>query len=113
MPLSKDGKVYKVKGKEVVLYPISTLAEKLGKALKDTRTTQTVRKWETKGILPPATFRVVGKRLYAEEQIKAICRVAKECKIKQGSSLALTNFSERVREELREVNKKLLDIKED
>ena len=110
MPLSKDGKVYRVKGKEVTLYPISTLAERLSKTLKDTRSTQTIRKWEAKGVLPPATFRIKGKRLYAEEQIKAICKVAKECKIKQGSSIALTNFIERVREELSKVNKELLGI---
>lgn len=112
MPLSKQGKVYKIKGKDITLYPISVLAERLSKAIKEPRTTQTIRKWELakNGVLPPAIFRVKGKRLYAEEQIETICRVAKECKIKQGSATAMINFSERVKEELIKVNKKLLNI---
>lgn len=110
MALSKSGKVYKVKGQDVVLYPISVLAERLSKTLKQTRSTQTIRKWEAKGILPPATFRVKDKRLYSDEQIDAICRVAKKCKLRQGSPIELTDFIETVREELRKVNKELFKI---
>lgn len=112
MPVDKSGKFYSVKGQEKKLFPISVLAERLSKALKDERTTQTIRKWEKSKIIPPATFRIGGKRLYAEEQIEAICRVAKECNIKQGYSLHLTNFSVRVWEELRIVNRKLLGKEE-
>lgn len=106
----KNGRPFKVKGKKVLLYPISTLASELTRVLKENRTTQTIRKWEVKGVLPNATFRFKGKRFYAEEQIRTICKVAKECNIKQGASLTLTNFSIRVKEELAEVNKELLGL---
>lgn len=108
MPMSPKGKVYNVRGKEFRLFPISVLASELSKALGTERTTQTIRKWESKGILPYATFRTGNKRLYTMEQIKCICRVAKEENIRQGYSLSLTNFSIRVEEELRKINRKLL-----
>jgi DNA-binding transcriptional MerR regulator len=108
MPVSQEGKEHVVNGKKIMLYPISVLAERLSKALGDERTTQTIRKWETNKIIPPATFRNGDKRLYAKEQIDVICKIAKECGIKQGYSLSLTNFSVRVWEEMRKVNRKLL-----
>lgn len=109
IPLKQDGKVYNINGKKMRLFPISTLAQKLSEALGVERTTQTVRKWEKKGVIPPATFRSGEKRLYSMEQIGVICKVAKEENIRQGYSLNMTNFSKRVEQELRKVNKKLLD----
>lgn len=104
MPLSKDGKVIKVHGVQIRVYPIATLAEKLSEALGSERTTQTVRKWEKKGVTPPALFRVAGKRMYSMEQIKCICKVAKEEDIKQGCSVSMAKFSNRVIEELKQIN---------
>ena len=104
MPLKQVGKVYKVKGQEIVLYPIGKLVEELKKA-GYTRESQTIRKWENSGVVPPALFRVGGKRLYSEEQIQAYVDVAKECDIRQGLSISSTDFSERLWEELDEVNK--------
>lgn len=108
MPILPTGKEYTINGKKLTLYPISVLAKELSEALGDERTTQTIRKWEVQGIIPPAIFRTGQKRLYAKEQIETICRIAKECNIRQGVSMSLTNFSVRVFEELKEVNKKLL-----
>ena len=105
MPVSANGKEYNINGKSVMLYPISVLAKELSEALGDTRTTQTIRKWENNKIIPPALFRVGDKRLYSQEQIDAICRVAKECDIKRGYALVFTNFSTRVWEELRIINR--------
>lgn len=108
MPISPTGKKYNINGKELTLYPISVLAKRLSKALGDERTTQTIRKWEKNGVIPPAIFRVGQKRLYAKEQMEVICRVAKECGIRQGVAISLTNFSVRVFEEMKEVNNKLI-----
>jgi hypothetical protein len=108
MPISMEGKEYNINGKTLTLFPISALAKNLSEALGDERTTQTIRKWEVQGIIPPAIFRVGQKRLYAKEQIDIICKIAKECNIRQGVSLSLTNFSVKVFEEMRIINRKLL-----
>lgn len=108
MPLLTNGKEYVIKGKKMTLYPISYLAQQLSSELEDERTTQTIRKWERAGVIPPAIFRVGGKRLYHKKQIQVICKCAKEAEIKQGLSLALTDFSLNVWEQMVEVNKKLL-----
>lgn len=108
MPILPEGKEYNINGNKLTLYPISVLATKLSEALGDERTTQTIRKWEVQGIIPPAIFRVGQKRLYAQEQIDCICRIAKECNIRQGVSLSLTNFSVRLFQEMKIINRKLL-----
>jgi|SRR3712207_5172857 len=108
MPLRADkGYTYKVHGKEITLYSIATLAQRLSKVLKEPRTTQTIRKWEAKKVIPPAKFRVHGKRLYTEEQINIICSIAKEEKLVQGVPIASSKFSQRVWAELTEYNTKL------
>lgn len=108
MPLKLDGKEYTIKGKRMKLYPISYLAKELSKALGDTRTTQTIRKWERSGVIPPAIFRVGGKRLYHKKQINTICKCADEAGIRQGVSLSMTDFSKEVWEQMKKVNKDLL-----
>jgi hypothetical protein len=105
MPISREGREYKYRDKKLTVYPISVLAEKLSEALGEDRTTQTIRKWEVNKVIPPAIFRVGQKRVYTIEQIEIICKVAKECGIKQGYSLSLTNFSTRVWDEMRELNR--------
>lgn len=104
MPLKETGKVYKVGGQEIVLYPIAKLVSELEKAGYP-RDAQTIRKWENSGVTPEAVFRVGNKRLYSKAQIDAYCRVAIECNIRQGYSIAMTDFSSRIWEELAEVNK--------
>ena len=103
MPLKPNGKLYKVNGEEVVLYPIGKLVEALKKS-GYTRGVQTIRKWEDTGVVPPATFRSGGKRLYSLEQIETFVKVAKECDIRQGLAISSTDFSERIWEELSELN---------
>jgi MerR HTH family regulatory protein len=103
MPLKETGKVYNIAGNKIVLYPIARLVQELEK-IGYARNAQTIRKWEDKGVTPPSLFRFGQKRLYSKEQIEAFCRVAKECDIKQGLNIAMTGFSERIWEELEQVN---------
>lgn len=92
-----------VNGETLELYPISTLAEALG------RTSATVRKWEVAGIIPDCLFRgPMGRRLYTEEQIRVIVECAEKSNVRTGYSIANTNFTPRVVEALNEVNKKYL-----
>lgn len=103
MPLKEEGKVYKFNGENIALYPIGRLVSELGRAGYP-RDSQTIRKWETSGVTPPCYFRVGGKRLYSKEQIATYCKVAEECNIRQGYSIAMTDFSARIWEELEQVN---------
>ena len=105
MPLKPEGKKYTINGKKVILYPVGRLVEELAK-VGYYRDAQTIRKWEQLGVTPPATFRVGGKRLYSWEQIEAFCEVAKECNIRQGASIAMTDFPQKIWERLKEVNEK-------
>lgn len=105
MPLKEEGKVYRIKDEQLVLYPIAKLVSELEKAGYP-RDAQTIRKWETSGVTPPCLFRFGGKRLYSKEQIETYCRVAEECNIRQGFSIAMTDFSSRIWEELDMVNAK-------
>ena len=92
-----------VNGETLELYPISTLAEALG------RTSATVRKWEVAGIIPDCLFRgPMGRRLYTEEQIRVIVECAEKSNVRTGYSIANTNFTPRVVEALKEVNQKYL-----
>jgi hypothetical protein len=106
MPLSVKGKVYDLPGMgEVPLYPISRIARELTKAGLP-RTTQTIRKWELWGVLPPALFYAdaTGKRLYTMDQIECIVRVALACDIKRG--LERDEFKEKIWQELTKLNEK-------
>ena len=108
IPLHIDGKNYNIKGiGNITLFPIA----KLSQALTDVdipRDTQTIRKWEVKGVIPPSIFRSGGKRLFSKEQIDCIVRVAKECDIKQGNSIASTEFIQKVWDELSKINTKYI-----
>ena len=84
---------------ETTLYSISTLAERLG------RTSQTVRKWEIGGIIPPTPFKIKGQRFYSEEHIQAIVDSAEKSKIKAGKSIGNTQFSNRCYREFERLNK--------
>lgn len=103
----QGGKKYKIKGEIVTLYSIWNLVKILKEHGFD-RTTQTIRKWELKGITPPAKFRVRGYRYYSEEEVTAFIRAMKESGIQKGVSIASTDFQElifRYLEEAREEDK--------
>lgn len=92
-----------INGEEVNLFYIDRLASELG------RTPQTIRKWEVSGILPKPIFRdKLGRRLYSLEQIDAIVECAEKSNVRQGYSVANTNFSVRVHKALDEINKKYI-----
>ncbi len=88
-----------ITGRETTLYNIGVVAEAIG------RTSQTIRKWEVGGIIPPTPFRQRGKRLYSKEHIDAIVKCAESIRIRQGSSSAVyTTFSKKLYEEFAKVN---------
>ncbi len=92
-----------INDEEVNLFYIERLASELG------RTPQTIRKWEVSGILPKPIFRdKLGRRLYSLEQIDAIVECAEKSNVRQGYSVANTNFSVRVHKALDELNKKYI-----
>lgn len=104
MIFDKPKQVVKIGDEEVELYYINALASALG------RTSQTIRKWEIAGIIPDAIFRDKnGRRLYTKEQIEIMVRIAEECKITQGKSVAGTGFTKKVYKALEEHNKKYLE----
>ena len=90
-------------GEEVNLFYIERLASELG------RPPQTIIKWEVSGILPKPIFRdKLGRRLYSLEQIDTIVECAEKSNVRQGYSVANTNFSVRVHNALNELNKKYI-----
>lgn len=90
-----------INGEELELFYVDKLASELG------RTPQTIRKWEVSGILPQPIFKDKNnRRLYSQEQIDAIVECAIKSKIRQGYSVADTNFSPRVFKALQEINNK-------
>lgn len=85
-------------GIETTLYNIGTLADALG------RTSQTIRKWEIGGVLPPTPFKIQGKRFYSKEHIEAIVNSAEKSNIQQGKEISGTKFSERIYKEFDRIN---------
>lgn len=113
MPITHKGKQCKIKlesGTSVVytLYPISYVSKCLSEALGSTKSTQTIRKWEEAKIIPPCILRVRNVRLYHQEQIDLLCRIAKEENIRQGKSFTESTFRERMWAEMTELNNRLL-----
>lgn len=87
-------------GMELKLVPIRELAEALG------RTSGAVRKWEYSGVLPQSGFRDKNNnRLYSEDQLKAVRRVAEEVKLTPGKPQSFTRFGVRIAEEFAKLNK--------
>lgn len=88
-------------GETIDLFYIGALASALG------RTSNLIRKWEVGGIIPKTCFKdKQGRRLYSQEQIDAIVRCAEKAKIKQGTSIANTSFSENCYKEMQLLNQK-------
>jgi predicted site-specific integrase-resolvase len=100
VPVSANLKRQKINGVEVELFYIGVLAESLG------RSSQTVRKWEISGLLPPPIFRdKSNRRMYSKEQIDTIVQVAEDCHVRQGYSVANTSFANKVFTAINLVNK--------
>lgn len=88
-----------ITGYSTKLYNIGVVAEAVG------RTSQTIRKWEVGGTIPPTPFKQNGKRLYSKEHIDAIVKCAESIHIKQGSSSAVySTFSKKLYKEFQKVN---------
>ena len=68
------------------------------------RTSQTIRKWEVGGVIPPTPFKQKGKRLYSKEHIDAIIKCAESSHIMQGSRVSQTAFSKKLYREFQKVN---------
>lgn len=74
----RGGKEFLVNGQRVKLYPVGALASFLN------RKPGTMRKWENEGIIPNATYVLPSdsvngqRRLYTEEQIRGLRRIAEE-----------------------------------
>ena len=109
MPIPLKPIKYKTKsGRDVELYYVSELAHALG------RTSQTVRKWEISGIIPPTIFKdKFGRRLYSKEQINVIVLCAEKAKIQQGKDLSKTSFKFWVHRALKSLNDEYSNVKGD
>ena len=103
MPVARK-QVAVINGEEIELFYVDRLASELG------RTPQTIRKWEVSGILPKPIFRDKNnRRLYSQEQIDTIVDCAEQSNVRQGYSVANTNFSVRVFKALQEINQKYVE----
>ena len=92
-----------INGITVELFYTERLATALG------RTTQTIRKWEIGGTIPKAIFKDKnGRRMYSQDQIDVIVRVAEDCGLKQGSGISSAKFRNTLVRELKAVNQKYL-----
>jgi hypothetical protein len=96
----RTGKVFSIGGKEVELFTISQVAFYLN------RKPVTLRKWEAKGIIPPATFSKPGaggdtrgrRRLYSRDQVVALVNLAQAEGILDNphAQISQTNFKPKV-----------------
>ena len=103
MPVANKQTVV-INGEELELFYVDRLACELG------RTPQTIRKWEVSGILPkPISKDKNNRRLYSQEQIDAIVECAEKSNVRQGYSVANTNFSVRVFKALNEINNRYVE----
>lgn len=74
-------------GETLKLYSIGVLADAIG------RKTDTIRKWEVAGFIPDSCFRDSrGWRLYSEEQINIVVKMAEKYHITQGKAIGRTSF---------------------
>jgi hypothetical protein len=91
-------RVYTVGGKDVEFFTIGQLAMALN------RSSVTVRRWEEKGVIPSALFRVPSKsklgkhRLYTRAQVEGIVRIAQEEGLLHSNyqGIRKTRFTEKV-----------------
>lgn len=100
MDLGRADKITKVNGEKVKLYYVGKLADAIN------RTSQTIRLWENKDIIPKAIFKSKDRRLYSKEQIETIVKVVEETGIRPGKSLVEVDFPRKVHNAINELNKK-------
>ena len=84
-------------GKETMLYNIGMVADAIG------RTSQTIRKWEISGVIPPTPFKQVNKRLYSREQVDCLVRNVEKYHVTMGLRISKA-FSKKVYEEFKKIN---------
>lgn len=84
-------------GKTTTLYNISVIAEAIG------RTSQTVRKWEVAGTIPPTPFKQSGKRLYSKEHIDALVKCVEKYKVRMGEQIPVS-FKKAIYAEFQRLN---------
>ena len=91
-------------GDKVTLFYIGALAYALG------RTVPTVRKWEISGALPDSCFKdkSTGRRMYTQEQIDIIVKIAEKTGISQGRAIANTSFSKQCFKELSDIRNRYM-----
>lgn len=85
-------------GKKTTLYNIGALATAIG------RTSQTIRKWEIAGTIPPTPFKQGNKRLYCTEQVDALVRCVEKYRVTMGNQIPVA-FSKAVYREFDQINK--------
>lgn len=96
----REGKTYTIGGKPVELFTISQVAEALR------RKPVTIRKWEERKVIPPATFAKPGaggdprgrRRLYSRDQLVALVTLADAENILHNphAQISQTNFKAKV-----------------
>lgn len=84
-------------GKETTLYNIGMIADAIG------RTSQTIRKWEISGIIPPTPFKQGTKRLYSKEHVECLVRNVEKYHVTMGVRIS-KSFSKKVYKEFQEIN---------
>lgn len=102
------GVTYLVQGVPTKLFPISALAEALG------RKSITMRKWERDGALPDPTMRTNSgsprgrRRMYTRDQVLGLQRIAKELGLMDNKRkyVTRTEFGARARELFKELAEK-------
>ena len=87
-----------ITGRSTTLYNIGTVADAIG------RTSQTLRKWEIGGVIPPTPFKQRGKRLYSKEHMDLIIACAEKSRIRQGSKYTQKVFSDLLYKDFQAVN---------
>lgn len=94
--------VMEVKGKKVTFYTIGEFANMIE------RDSQTIRKWEYKGVLPPTVFkRRTGVRIYPEALVMQVKKLTKKYKLQQGKPIP-EEFKKAVAEACKDVTAEIL-----
>lgn len=94
-------------GRKTTLYNIGVVAEAIG------RTSQTIRKWEVSGVIPPTPFKQGDKRLYSKEHIDAMVHWAEVSNIKMGSRITQSRFARHMHKEFKRLNDYFFKKEED
>jgi hypothetical protein len=101
-------RIYKVGGEDVEFFTVGALAMALN------RRAPTIRRWESEGIIPKASFNKPGvdgdqrgrRRLYTRAQVEGMVKIAEEEGILHNTyaAIAPTKFTERVIQLFRELS---------